>query len=192
MKNFIITALLTVCTTSAFASYPEYRLWIAEQEIQPLTMNKVKLETKLGAPSIRKPNTFIWNIGNGTITANFKGDALDSIYVTGNWNGLPNSDTAKAAISNGKNTIANYYSGALGYVSDFVDHGCQYSEVIDKDAQIVRYGIKVQGPKNTSMIYGRDMERTNSFVIYRANLFGWKNEPVEKKTQRCFKGPKAR
>lgn len=192
MKKITLAVLLTACATSTFARYSEYRLWIADQEIQPLTMNKAKLKAKFGTPSIQKSDTFIWNVGKGAITANFKGDALDSIYVTGGYNGMPDSDTAKVAISNGKNTIANYYSGALGYISDFVDHGCLYSVWVNKDEKIARYGIKVKGPKDTSMIYGRDMEKTDSFAIYGLNLIGWKNEPVEKNTQRCFNGPKAK
>ena len=188
MKKLMITALLTACTSSAFAA--EIMFKIGDETIVPRLETQKSLTVKLGQSSSNSGNKMIWKKGAVIITAEFRNGKLYEVYS--NLVPTPQSTLAPEwkggmmfSLGGSYPTVnmGGYYDEPILKVGNRIGRGfCLASRWINKADDTVRYTVKVQGSDNGSFYWSADTTKaaTDEWNLYRkdARPKVWGSYPV--------------
>ena len=204
MKKLMITALLTACTSSAFAA--EIMFKIGDETIVPSLETQKSLTVKLGQPSSNSGNKMAWKKGAAIITAEFRNGKL--YEISSNLVPTPQSTLAPEwkggmmfSLRGSYPTVnmGGYYDMPILKVANGLGRDfCLASRWINKADDTVRYTVKVQGSDKGSFYWSADTTKpaTDEWNLYRKDArtqgmgivsrVGWINEPVNYDVKKCY------
>lgn len=203
MKKLMVTALLTACTSSAFAA--EIIFKIGDETIVPRLETQKSLTVKLGQPSSNSGNKMIWKKGAAIITAEFRNGKLYEVYsnlfLVQQVGAI--EQTAEFLFAPyagyGRVNSGGYYDMPILKVGNGLGRNfCLASRWINKSEETVRYTVKIKGVDNGSFYWSADTTKaaTDEWNLYRKDArtqgmgivsrVGWINEPVNYDVKKCY------